>query len=98
MPPGHGLRIVPDVDELLEHGQQADPQGHGAVSPAAEESGEAGGRKSFSGEGFGVSQGTTVRLDARNQIAGKGGGSRRSRTVSLSAERPVISPGNGRRS
>ena len=40
VPPGHGLGIVPYVDELLEHGQQPDPEGNGAVSPAAEESGE----------------------------------------------------------
>ncbi len=31
VPRGDGLRVVPDLDELLEHGQQADPEGQGAM-------------------------------------------------------------------
>ncbi len=27
VPRGDGLRVVPDLDEFLEHGQQADPEG-----------------------------------------------------------------------
>ena len=52
VPRGDGLRVVPDLHELLEHGQQADPEGQGAVPPAADKNGAKGRRKGFLGALF----------------------------------------------